>query len=47
MLGAMYYIGDEISQDHNKALKLFKKSCELGDQGSCGIYKELYDNMRK
>lgn len=38
-LGSMYYDGTGVQRDHQKALELYKKACDLGAQIAC-IYQE-------
>ena len=40
-LGNMYYYGDGVKQDKNKALNLFDKSCNLNYQIGCDWYNKV------
>ena len=39
--GYLYYIGNGVRQDMRLAKEYFGKACDLGDEESCKIYKEM------
>ena len=43
-LGTMYYTGAGASQSEERAVKLFKKACELGDALGCKNYERIKDS---
>ena len=42
LLGHLYYRGKGMRQDIDKAIKCYKKSCDLGDSDSCGHTGLMY-----
>ena len=40
-LGVLYLKGQGIKHDHIKAIKLFKKACDLGYQRGCDYFKKM------
>lgn len=42
LLGAMYYKGDGVEQNHLKSAILFDKACDSGDMKGCGVLGTMY-----
>lgn len=40
----MYYIGEGVRQNYQKAKEWFGKACDNGEQGGCKFYKILNQN---
>ena len=36
-LGLLYFNGDGVKQDYNKAMEFFGKACDLGHQKGCTL----------
>ena len=43
-LGILYYDGDDVKQNYNKAMEFFGKACEMGDARGCYNLGLLYYN---
>lgn len=41
-LGILYFNGDGVKQDYQKASELFSKACEMGYALGCGVLAYLY-----
>ena len=44
LIARMYYYGQGVSQNEEKAAKLFKKACDLGDEIGCKNYEIVKNN---
>lgn len=44
LIARMYYYGQGVSQNEQKAKELFKKSCDLGDETGCKNYQVVKNN---